>query len=219
MLFRIFRVELRFTQVNYEILIAFTMATFLLALSPGPDNIFVLIQSISNGKKSGLAVVAGLMSGCLVHTSLLAFGVSAVIKNNPTIFTCIKVFGTAYLIYLAIIVYKGGDAISIKGEGYKKSMVSLYRQGFIMNVLNPKVTIFFLAFFPGFLFSESLSSVAQFYILGFLFILVSSMVFSAIAILAGQITSFLTNNKRTGFVLKWIQIVVFVGIAIYLVLG
>lgn len=205
--------------LNYEILMAFSVATFFLALSPGPDNIFVLIQSISNGKKFGLAVVAGLMTGCLVHTTLLAFGVSAIIKNSTTLFTIIKFFGAAYLVYLAFMVYKGGDVISIVGEEKKKSKLSLFKQGFIMNVLNPKVTIFFLAFFPGFLFSDSLNNVIQFYTLGVLFILVSSFVFGAIAILAGQISSFLTNNKRTGFVLKWIQIIVFMGIAIYLVLG
>ena len=198
---------------------AFSVATFFLALSPGPDNIFVLIQSISNGKKYGLAVVAGLMTGCLVHATMLAFGVSAIIKNSTTLFTIIKFFGAAYLVYLAFMVYRGCDVISIAGEEKKKSKLSLFKQGFIMNVLNPKVTIFFLAFFPGFLFSDSLNNVIQFYTLGVLFILVSSFVFGAIAILAGQISSFLTNNKRTGFVLKWIQIFVFMGIAIYLVLG
>ena len=206
--------------MNYDILLAFSVATFVLSLSPGPDNIFVLIQSISNGKKQGLAVVAGLMSGCLVHTTLLAFGVSAVIKNNSTIFTGIKVFGAAYLLYLAFMVYRGGNAILIEGDvKNKKSLRSLFKQGFIMNVLNPKVTIFFLAFFPGFLFSDSLSTVIQFYTLGFLFILVSSVVFGSIALLSGQISIFLTANKKTGFVLKWVQIIVFIGIAVYLFFG
>jgi threonine/homoserine/homoserine lactone efflux protein len=196
------------------------MATAVLAISPGPDNIFVLIQSIGNGKKYGLAVVAGLMTGCLVHTTLLAFGVSVVIKNNPTIYTTIKVFGAVYLIYLAFLVYRGGDSILLGGEtNQKKSIAVLFRQGFIMNVLNPKVTIFFLAFFPGFLFSDSLSTVVQFYVLGLLFILVSSLVFGSIALLSGEISNFLTANKRTGFVLKWLQIVVFIGIAIYLFFG
>lgn len=196
------------------------MATFVLALSPGPDNIFVLIQSISNGKKYGLAVVAGLMTGCLVHTTLLAFGVSAIIKNTPSIFSFIKMFGAAYLLYLAVMVYRGGDAISIGAETKnRKSLGALYKQGFIMNVLNPKVTIFFLAFFPGFLFSDSLSNVIQFYALGFLFIAMSSIVFGAIAVLSGQISSFLRSNKRTGFVLKWVQIIVFIGIAVYLFFG
>lgn len=196
------------------------MATFALALSPGPDNIFVLIQSITNGRKFGLAVVAGLMTGCLVHTTLLAFGVSAVIKNNPTIFTIIKIFGAIYLVYLAISVYRGGDSISIKTENKPvKSLGSLFRQGFIMNVLNPKVTIFFLAFFPGFLFSNGISTIIQFYVLGLLFIVISSIVFSGIAFLSGSISTFLIGNKKTGFVLKWVQIIVFLGIAIFLFFG
>jgi threonine/homoserine/homoserine lactone efflux protein len=206
--------------LNYEILLAFSMATFALALSPGPDNIFVLIQSITNGRKFGLAVVAGLMTGCLVHTTLLAFGISAVIKNNPTIFTLIKIFGAVYLVYLAISVYRGGNSISIETENKQvKSISSLFRQGFIMNVLNPKVTIFFLAFFPGFLFSDSISTIIQFYVLGLLFIMISSIVFSGIALLSGSISTFLTGNKKTGFVLKWVQITVFLGIAIFLFFG
>ena len=196
------------------------MATFALALSPGPDNIFVLIQSITNGRKFGLAVVAGLMTGCLVHTTLLAFGISAVIKNNPTIFTLIKIFGAVYLVYLAISVYRGGNSISIETENKQvKSISSLFRQGFIMNVLNPKVTIFFLAFFPGFLFSNVISTIIQFYVLGLLFIVISSIVFSGIAFLSGSISTFLTGNKKTGFVLKWVQIIAFLGIAIFLFFG
>ena len=191
-----------------------------MALSPGPDNIFVLIQSISNGRKFGLAVVVGLMTGCLVHTTLLAFGVSAVIKDNPIIFTVIKIFGAVYLLYLAISVYRADDSISIETENKQVNSLSiLFRQGFIMNVLNPKVTIFFLAFFPGFLFSDSISTIIQFYVLGLLFIIISSIVFGSIALLSGSISDFLVGNKRTGFVLKWVQIIVFIGIAIFLLFG
>ncbi len=205
--------------MNYETLLAFSTATFALAISPGPDNIFVLMQSITNGKKFGLATVAGLMTGCLVHTSLLAFGVSAVIKKNPDVFYGLKLFGALYLIYLAVMVYRGNDEISFNREGTpSKGLVALFKQGFVMNVLNPKVTIFFLAFFPGFLFSETLDTVIQFYVLGVLFILVSSFVFGGIALLAGSISTYLNENKRTGTVLKWLQIIVFLGIAFYLIL-
>ena len=88
-----------------------------------------------------------------------------------------------------------------------------------MNVLNPKVTIFFLAFFPGFLFSNSISTIIQFYVLGLLFILISSIVFSGIALLSGSISTFLIGNEKTGFVLKWVQIIVFIGIAVFLFFG
>lgn len=196
------------------------MATFVLAISPGPDNIFVLIQSLTNGRKFGLATVAGLMTGCLVHTTLLAFGVSALVKDNPYLFGLIKIFGACYLLFLAFGVYRSGDAISLKSEGESvKGLGALFRQGFLMNVLNPKVTIFFLAFFPGFLFSDSLNTTIQFYVLGLLFIIVSSVVFGGIALLSGSIFNFLTENRRTGFVLKWLQIIVFTGIAVFLFFG
>ena len=191
------------------------IATSILALSPGPDNIYVLMQSIVNGKKYGLATVAGLITGCLVHTTLVAFGVSAIIKESDTLFFVIKLLGALYLLFLAFKVYKSSAELSLNSENIpKKSELQLFKQGFIMNVLNPKVSIFFLAFFPGFLFSDTLSSVIQFYVLGFLFMFVSALIFSAIAVLAGSISEYIKQNKSVGLYLKWLQIIVFVGIAI-----
>ncbi|MFD2917582.1 LysE family translocator [Psychroserpens luteus] len=201
--------------MNYDLLISFMIATSVLSLSPGPDNIYVLMQSIVNGKKYGLATVAGLISGCLVHTTLVAFGVSAIIKESDTLFFIIKLLGALYLLFLAFKVYKSSSELSLNSENVpKKSLLQLFKQGFIMNVLNPKVSIFFLAFFPGFLFSDTLSSVVQFYVLGLLFMLVSAIIFSIIAILAGSISEYIKQHKRIGLYLKWLQIIVFVGIAI-----
>lgn len=206
--------------MNYEILFGFILATSALAISPGPDNIFVLTLSMANGKKYGLAVVAGLMTGCLVHTTLLAFGVSEIIKRSDTLFLAIKVFGALYLLYLAFMVFKEGSGIELsKGETTNLKVTGLFKKGFWMNVLNPKVTIFFLAFFPGFLFSDSLNTVIQFYVLGFLFIAVSSVIFGAIAIAAGSISNYITKTPKVGLFFKWLQIAVFVGIAAYLLLG
>lgn len=196
------------------------MATSLLAISPGPDNIYVLMQSITNGKKFGLATVAGLISGCLVHTTLLAFGVSAIIKANATLFFAIKFFGAIYLIYLAYKVYVSSSEVKLSANGVqKKTTRELFKQGFIMNVLNPKVAIFFLAFFPGFLFSTTLSTVVQFYVLGGIFMLVSGIIFSVLAFLSGTISSYIIKIKSIGIVLKWLQIVVFLAIAIYLLIS
>ncbi|WP_027078587.1 LysE family translocator [Maribacter antarcticus] len=206
--------------MNYDILLTFSLATAALALSPGPDNIFVLIQSIAHGKRYGFATIAGLMTGCLVHATLLAFGVSAVIKENDSFFFIIKLFGAIYLLYLAVQVFRSDATISLSNDGTpKKSIGQLFRQGFMMNVLNPKVTIFFLAFFPGFLFSETMSTVLQFYVLGLLFIVVSSLIFGAIAILSGVISDRILKNENVGIILKWLQIIVFVGIAVFLFLS
>lgn len=200
--------------MNFEILISFIVATTFLACSPGPDNIFVLTQSIVNGRKFGLATVYGLISGCLVHTTLLAFGVSAIIKQSENLFFSIKLFGAMYLLYLAYKIYKSDASIILSNDTVeKKATIQLFKQGFIMNVLNPKVSIFFLAFFPGFLFSDSISTVTQFYVLGLLFMLVSLVIFSAIAILAGAISEKIKENNKIGLYLKWMQIVVFILIA------
>jgi threonine/homoserine/homoserine lactone efflux protein len=205
--------------LNYDILISFAFATSVLALAPGPDNIYVLVQSITNGKSQGLVTVCGLISGCIIHTTLLAFGVSAIIAANASVFFVIKLFGALYLIYLACKVFKSNDQLNLDSESVpKKSLEGLFIQGFFMNVLNPKVTIFFLAFFPGFLFSESINTIIQFYILGGIFMLVSFVIFSTIALLASQIKTYTLSHKNSGLVLKWLQIVVFIGIAIFILL-
>ncbi|MEE9407824.1 MAG: LysE family translocator [Polaribacter sp.] len=202
-----------------ETLISFVLATSVLSISPGPDNIFVLTQSIVNGRKFGLATVFGLMTGCIIHTTLVAFGVSTVINENPNIFFIIKLLGAGYLLYLAYSVYKSDAEIIFSTENVKKKTTfQLFKTGFWMNVLNPKVTIFFLAFFPQFLFSETISTVIQFYVLGGLFILTSFLIFSSIALLAGSISVYIKQNKKAGIILKWAQIIVFVLIAVLILL-
>lgn len=205
--------------MNYEILISFVVAVAVLAVSPGPDNIFVLMQSVVYGKKFGLATVLGLMTGCIVHTTLIAFGISALITNQPHLFLGIKILGAVYLLYLAFQVYKSSSEVILDTSSVqKKTTGQLFRIGFFMNVLNPKVTIFFLALFPGFLFSDTLSHVIQFYILGGLFILTSFLIFSMIAMLGGIASQRIQQNNNIQLALKWLQILVFIGIAIFILL-
>lgn len=206
--------------MNTELLISFVIVTATLAFSPGPDNIFVLIQSATYGRKSGMAVVGGLMTGCLIHTSLVAFGLSAFIESNGQWYLGLKFFGAAYMLFLAYRVYQSrGNTTNVSTQQAKKNYTQLFRQGFIMNVLNPKVSIFFLAFFPAFLFSETLGFVLQFYVLGFLFILTSFTVFSLFVLLSGFFSKlFLNSPKRIKF-LKYIQVGVFVVIALLILLG
>ncbi|WP_139856012.1 LysE family translocator [Aequorivita sinensis] len=201
-----------------ETLISFTIATLALALSPGPDNIYVLTQSLVNGTKSGIATTAGLISGCIVHTTLLAFGVSAIITTSEEVFYGIKILGACYLLYLAYSVFKSDSEITFTNNAPKKTYWQLFKTGVIMNLLNPKVMIFFLAFFPGFLWDKEGNTVYQFYVLGITFMIVSFFVFSLIALLAGRISNLLMKWKRINTVLKWLQIVVFVGIAVFILL-
>ena len=199
-------------------IIPFLTASILLTLSPGPDIIYVLVQGMTNGKKYGIVTALGLVSGIIIHTSLVAFGISAVIKQSETLFLLIKAFGAAYLFYLAWQVYRSKPAINVDTDisNNRKELTSLYKKGFLMNVLNPKVAIFFLAFFPGFLWEPNGNTVMQFYILGFLFMLQAFLIFSAVAILAGKISLYLQKHPNSGKVFKWLQVVVFVGIGIFI---
>jgi threonine/homoserine/homoserine lactone efflux protein len=203
--------------MNFEILLSFTIATSALAISPGPDNIYVMMQSMVYGKKYGIATVCGLITGCLIHTTIVAFGVSILIKEQVWLFTLIKWCGALYLLFLAYKVFKSSSELSLTNQHIpKKSMFQLFKQGFIMNVLNPKVSLFFLSFFPAFLFSKTLSTVWQFYVLGFIFMLTSFIIFSGLALLSGSISIYIKENKHIGLILKWLQIIVFSAIAIYL---
>ncbi|MDA9126536.1 LysE family translocator [Flavobacteriaceae bacterium] len=205
--------------MDTEILISFIIATASLAISPGPDNIFVLIQSITYGKKQGMAIVCGLISGCIIHTTFVAFGLSTFIKSNTELLFVLKLLGAGYMLYLAYIVFKSTDVIKTNATSTKnKSLVDLFKQGFIMNVINPKVSIFFMAFFPAFLFSETHSLVVQFYTLGFLFMTTSFLIFSMFVFFSSSLGSVLKSDNRFGVVLKWVQITVFLGIAIFILI-
>lgn len=200
--------------MNFEILISFVSASVVLTLMPGPDIIYVLLQSISNGKKYGVVTALGLVSGIIIHTSLVAFGVSAIIKQSTSIFFILKLLGAFYMLYLAYLSFKSSEEIDINNTVKRQSLTKLFKQGFVMNVVNPKVSIFFLAFFPGFLYSTTLSTITQFYVLGGIFILQAFAIFSLIALLSGSFSNYIKSHPKFNTNLKWIKVTVFVGIAL-----
>ena len=200
-------------------IIPFLTASILLTFSPGPDIIYVLVRSMAFGYRQGIVTALGLVSGILIHTCLVAFGVSAIIKQSDSLFLLIKILGAVYLLYLAYQVYKSDPEIAFSSGGIKqKSMFRLFKQGFIMNVLNPKVSIFFLAFFPGFLWDPEGNTVLQFFILGGLFMLQALIIFSFVAVSAHKISSYIKSHPKSGFFLKWLQVVIFILIAVLILL-
>ena len=187
-----------------------------MALSPGPDNIFVLSNTLYNGKKAGLFTVLGLVTGCLFHTTLVAFGISEIISFNQNIFLFIKILGFSYMLILAFRLYKSPLFFEItKVKRINKSNSNNFITGLLMNILNPKVYFFFLSFFPSFLFlsSDELNLVSQFYILGLLFMLTTAIVFCSIVLFSTVISRYLIDFKIFHIVMKWIQILIFIAIA------
>ena len=186
-----------------------------MALSPGPDNIFVLSNTLYNGKRAGVFTVLGLVTGCLFHTTLVAFGISEFIRFDENIFYVIKLLGFSYMFFLAYKVFNSSISFKIKKiENTKESSVNNFLTGLFMNILNPKVYFFFFTFFPAFLFSQpvELSYIYQFYILGALFMTTTLIVFLLIVVFSSAIAKHLVNFKVFHIIMKWIQILIFISI-------
>lgn len=202
--------------ISPEVLSAFFITAVILGFVPGPDNIFVLTQSATEGRKAGIIVTFGLLTGLMFHTLAVAFGVSVIFKTSPMAFTILKIFGITYLLYLAWGSFHSKNAKISGKNGKKRSTFSLYRRGIIMNITNPKISIFFLAFLPQFAEPAKGSMTAQLIILGLTFIIATLMVFSVIAYLAGSIGTFLRNSDKAQTNLNRIAGTVFIALALKL---
>lgn len=199
-----------------EIALSFFGIAVLLALSPGPDNLFVLTQSVLWGRAAGLWVVLGLCTGVLCHTVAVSVGLAAVFAASQTAFLAVKLAGAAYLLYLAWGALQSGQEAGNASRPPRQTGGQLYRRGIIMSLTNPKVTIFFLAFLPQFASPTRGSIGVQMLLLGGLFMLAALLVFSAIAVFSGSIGERL---RRSPGVQRWLNRaagVVFIGLAVKL---
>ncbi|OPX41795.1 MAG: threonine transporter RhtB [Desulfobacteraceae bacterium 4484_190.3] len=202
--------------IPVETLAAFFTASVLLALAPGPDNIFVLTQSALYGKLPGLLVTLGLCTGLIVHTSAVAFGVAVIFRASAPAFTALKLFGAGYLLYLAWGAFRSSAAEIKAKTGDGPSLGSLYRRGIIMNVTNPKVSIFFLAFLPQFADPARGLLTLQMIILGAVFILSTILVFGTIGLLAGNMANWLARSDKAQIIMNRVAGTVFIALALKL---
>lgn len=199
-----------------QVIAVFFAASLMLGLAPGPDNLFVLTQSALQGRAAGLFVTAGLCTGLLVHTTAVAVGVAALIQSSQVAFTVLKVVGAGYLLYLAWQAFRAPSDPVEQGGGRVLRPGRLYVRGIIMNVANPKVSIFFLAFLPQFVDPARGPVVAQIILLGVLFIAATILVFGAVSLLAGTFGQWLSRSAIARRILNWAAGFVFLGLAIRL---
>src|SRR5690606_21900573 len=172
--------------LTFEIVLSFFGIAVLLALAPGPDNLFVLVQAALWGRSSGMFVVLGLCTGLIGHTVAVAVGLAAVFATSHAAFTALKLAGAAYLLYLAWGAFRAQPATGESSRPVaRQSAVALYRRGIVMNLTNPKVALFFLAFLPQFTSPARGSVALQTISLGALFMLATLIVFSCIAFFSG----------------------------------
>ena len=198
--------------MQLETLLIFLFSASILTLSPGPDIIYVFIKSSTEGKIAGIKTVFGLTTGLIFHTLLMVFGVSALINSNDYFFFILKVFGFIYFIFLAISNYNKNSKIDNKSLSSKNDFTT----GLMMNVLNPKVSIFFIAFFPNYIFHNSWSYELQFSILGLIFWLVANTIFLFVVLLSSFNTGFV-NNLINHNKIKVFKSVFYLFIAIWII--
>lgn len=197
----------------------FLVASVLLTIAPGPDIMYLLAKSLADGARSGIALAFGLCTGLIFHTTLVIIGVAAVIQQSPTAFAVLKYAGAAYLLYLAWGAFHAQGDLKLNTVNKSASYCKLYRRGVIMNVLNPKVLLFFLAFLPQFVNLNSDSVSLQIAFLGFIFGLQTLIVFSLVAVCAGKVRDYILNIKNFNKIMGYVQGIVLIGISLALIIS
>lgn len=205
--------------------LGFIMAAVLLNLTPGSDSMYIITRSISQGQTAGVYSVLGIISGILVHTLLAALGLSVLLANSPTAFMIVKYIGASYLCYLGIkmLMSKQQPLLASSLPEEEKTATAqpldrwqIYKQGVLTNTFNPKVALFFLAFFPQFINPNYANSMVSFIILGLTFAATGFIWCLCLALLASKFSEKLRENPTIESILNKISGVVFIGLGIKL---
>jgi threonine/homoserine/homoserine lactone efflux protein len=199
-------------------LLYFLCASAALTVAPGPDNIFVMTQGITRGRRPAIVTALGMCSGISVHTTAAAFGISAVFYSSVLAFNTVKYAGAAYLLYLAFKTLKDQSAIRLSATSEVPD-AALFKRGFIMNVLNPKVAIFFLAFLPQFVTPNTPHFALQMLLLGLIFMVQAAVIFCLIGYFAGGIGRFLQARPGAAHCFNWLTAGVFASLGLRLALA
>lgn len=174
----------------------FISAAVLLTIMPGPDILFVITQSITRGRKAGMVFAAGLCTGLIAHVTAVSLGISVLLMSSPLAFTILKFAGAAYLLYLGVKAFLARHQNHFSLATDNAVSGKLYRKGILMNILNPKVILFFLAFFPQFIDREIGNPIPQMLFLGLIFMIQAFLIFSLMAILADRLARGLMQEPK-----------------------
>jgi len=188
-----------------EILAAFSAACILLIVTPGPDMTFFLGQTLTAGRARGFAAMFGACFGLVVHSMLAAFGLSALLVASTTAFTIIKIAGAFYLVWLGIQAIRHGSALTLqKGNGGKKSISQVFLMGGGINLLNPKIVMFFLTFLPQFVSVNDPYAGQKLLFFGLYFIVLSIPICGAMILMADRFTGAMRRSPRAMRVFDWL---------------
>jgi threonine/homoserine/homoserine lactone efflux protein len=190
----------------------FVGAALLLLVVPGPSVLYIVTQSVSHGRRAGMASVAGITTGTLVHIAAATIGLSALLASSALAFDVVKYLGAAYLILVGVRRLAGLERPDEGRVAGSRSLSRLYRQGIVVNVLNPKTALFFLAFLPQFVDSTRGAPWAQILLLGLLFAALGFLSDGVWALVAGTLGERLRRSRRFPQVQRYVSGSVFVGL-------
>jgi threonine/homoserine/homoserine lactone efflux protein len=195
-------------------LLLFAGAALVLLVVPGPAVLYIVAQSIEQGRVAGLVSMLGIQVGGLVHVAAAALGLSALLVQSAVAFSIVKYAGAAYLVYLGLRRLFGRERLETGLERAPKTLGRLFRQGIVVNVLNPKTALFFFAFLPQFVDPDAGSVGLQIALLGLLFIGIAVVSDGAYAVAAGTAADWVRGNPRFISVERWVSGSIFVGLGV-----
>ncbi|POR56214.1 threonine/homoserine/homoserine lactone efflux protein [Paraburkholderia eburnea] len=200
---------------NFALFLATSLA---ITFAPGPDNLQVLARGISQGRAAGLVAALGFAAGVTFHTTLAALGIAALLRSSPLAFQILKLAGAAYLIWIGVKALRS-QGLAAAGERARQPLSTVFRQSVLGNVMNPKVTLFFVVFLPQFINTHGDQSVTlQMLELGVVFMLQTVVVFSVFGLCAGAIGGWLKRRPRAGVWLDRLAGLTFIAIGMRIAL-
>lgn len=204
--------------ISTEVLLAFLAASALVTIAPGPDNLMVLSVGISRGRSAGIGFGLGCALGCFTHTLWATLGIGAVVMTSESTFTTLKLAGAAYLAYLGVMAWRnaGKMALITLDHGSEEPLGAHVRRGFIANVINPKVALFFIAFLPQFVDQSRGAVWSQMLLLGTVFAALTVAIFGSLGWFAGNIGARLRQQPQLAVWLDRLAGTIFVGLALHL---
>ena len=203
--------------IGFDPLLVFILASLVLAITPGPDNLYVMIQSAVYGYKTGVFITLGLCTGLLIHSIAVALGLSILLLSSSFTLQLLKFFGASYLIYLSWQSYRATTINIFLQKHEALTTFQSYQRGIILNVSNPKIGLFFLAFLPQFTIVEQGGLVEQTLLLGVIFIVITVIVFTGFALIASSLSNFLIGSPRVQKVMHRVTALVLLGLALHLI--
>ena len=197
----------------------FLSASIAISITPGPDMTYVFARGLAHGPRAGLISVAGIASGLVIHTMLVALGLAVVMAQSPVLFEIIRYAGAAYLVWMGIKLLRDRSRFNVNGDQSSENWRALYVQGLIVNLFNPKILLFFLAFLPQFADPARGSVALQIAILGATLITCGLLVLGSIALASGRLRALLSRHPLWMRIQQCVTGSLMIGLAAHLLLS